>query len=73
MAFRLALFLIGFGFSVLGGVSCIMYLNVLTAGWTLKEYIAFILERSECYLFIIGFVLMAVSLYFPGKWKVEKI
>lgn len=73
MAFRLALFLIGFGLTVLGGVSCIMYLNLLTAGWTLKEYASFIIGRSECYLLIIGFVLMAISIYFPSKWKVEKI
>ncbi|WP_338753556.1 hypothetical protein [Bacillus sp. FJAT-52991] len=73
MTFRIALFLIGFGFAVLGGVSCIMYLNLLTAGWTLKEYLTFILDRSECHLFIIGFVLMAISIYFPSKWKVEKI
>ncbi|WP_100330580.1 hypothetical protein [Bacillus xiapuensis] len=67
MAIRLTVFLVGFGLAVLGGVSCIMYLNLLTTGMSLGEYIGFITSRSECYLLAAGFVLMAVSIYYPSK------
>ncbi|KAB7704984.1 hypothetical protein F9802_15600 [Bacillus aerolatus] len=67
MAIRLVAFLTGFGLSILGGVSCIMYLNLLAAGFTIREYIQFILERTECYLLVAGFLMMTVSIYFPTR------
>lgn len=67
MAIRLVVFLTGFGLSILGGVSCIMYLNLLTAGFTVEEYIRFISERAECYLLAAGIVMMTIAIYFPTR------
>ncbi|MFK2825820.1 hypothetical protein QYG89_09070 [Bacillus sp. B190/17] len=67
MAIRLVIFLTGFGLSVLGGVSCIMYLNLLAAGLTVQGYIDFILERTECYLLAAGIVMMTAAIYFPTR------
>ena len=67
MALRLVAFLIGFGLSILGGVSCIMYLNLLTAGFTIQEYFEFVFERTECYLLAAGVLMMTAAIYFPTR------
>ncbi|GLY11296.1 hypothetical protein [Bacillus badius] len=67
MALRLVAFLIGFGWSILGGVSCIMYLNLLTAGFSIGEYVQFVSERVECYLLAAGIFMMTVAIYFPTR------
>ncbi|PWU67737.1 hypothetical protein DLJ74_14890 [Gracilibacillus dipsosauri] len=56
------IFLIGFGFSVSGGMSLILYLNFIPAGLTLYDYIALIQTKVECYFFIIGLILMGLSI-----------
>ncbi|MBU5267501.1 hypothetical protein [Virgibacillus proomii] len=56
------LFLIGFGFSVMGGVTIIGYMNFLPAGLSWGEYFSFIVSRVECYFLIVGFILMSISL-----------
>jgi hypothetical protein len=64
---RIFLYLVGFGFSVVGGMMIITYLNIMTPerGWS--EYFFYICTRSECYLFPIGILLMWGSLYFPVR------
>ncbi|KKB38130.1 hypothetical protein QY97_03505 [Bacillus thermotolerans] len=44
-----------------------MYLNLLETGFTMKEYIQFISNQTECYLFIAGLVMMTISIYFPTR------
>lgn len=65
MVFRIFLFLIGFGFSVAGGVSTIAYLNLLTIGKDIREYLLFVSQRIECYLLPIGMIIIWISIYFP--------
>ncbi|MCZ0703924.1 hypothetical protein OWO01_11950 [Natronobacillus azotifigens] len=59
--FYATLFLIGFGLSVAGGVTIILYLNLIPAGLSWQGYVMFIFSRSECYLFFIGVILIAIS------------
>ncbi|WP_246938611.1 hypothetical protein [Bacillus pinisoli] len=66
MVFRLLFFLIGFGISVAGGVSTIAYLNLLTHGHGLYEYLLFISMRIECYLLPLGVSFIWLSLYLPN-------
>jgi hypothetical protein len=66
MAFRLFLFLIGFGTAVAGGVSTIAYLNLLTTGHGFVEYLMFITGRVECYLFPIGVSIIGLSIFIPS-------
>ncbi len=35
----------------------IIYINLLTFGYTIKEYIIFLLKRYECYLLPIGLII----------------
>ncbi|KXG10167.1 hypothetical protein PNH38_15445 [Anoxybacillus rupiensis] len=64
---RVFIYLLGFGFSVIGGVTSIAYLNLITPerGWI--NYFQFISTRMECYLLPIGMIVMWFSLYFPDQ------
>ncbi|OMP67099.1 hypothetical protein [Domibacillus epiphyticus] len=59
---RFMMFLTGFGFAVAGGVSFIMYFNLLAAGMTWAEYASFTARRPECYLFFIGWMFIFFGL-----------
>lgn len=67
MIIRIFLLLTGFGLAVLGGISTVAYLNLLTTGYTMMEYLEFIKSRVECYLFLVGMLIIWLSIYFPGK------
>ncbi|OLN23834.1 hypothetical protein BTO30_02510 [Domibacillus antri] len=59
---RFFIFLTGFGFAVTGGVSFIMYFNLLAAGMTWPDYASFTLRRPECNLFFVGWILIFFGL-----------
>ncbi|WP_386055911.1 hypothetical protein [Thalassobacillus hwangdonensis] len=61
------IFLIGFGFTVTGGTSLIGYMNLLPAGMSWQEYVIFIQSRMECWLFLIGLLLMLLSTLKIGR------
>lgn len=65
MAFRLFLYLTGFGVAVAGGISTVAYLNYLTIGHTFIEYLAFISTRVECHMLPVGIILIWFSIYLP--------
>lgn len=69
MIFRFFLLFVGFGLSVIGGISIIAYLNLVTAGYSFIDYLKFIVIRVEFHLFIIGFIMIAVSIYIPISRK----
>ena len=58
--------LTGFGLSVIGGISTIAYLNLLTTGFEFIDYLYYIGTHMECLLLPLGILLIWVSLYFPG-------
>jgi hypothetical protein len=66
LIFRLFIFLTGFGLAVVGGVSTIAYLNLITTGHNFGEYLSFISRRAECYMLPLGVLLFAVSVYSPA-------
>jgi hypothetical protein len=65
MIFRLFVLTIGFGLAVSGGISTIAYLNMITAGHGVDEYLAFISRRVECYLLPAGISIIWLSIYWP--------
>lgn len=67
MIFRFFILLIGFGLAVSGGVSIIAYLNYVTAGYTFVYYLKFIAVRVEFHLFLIGLIMIVVSIYTPNS------
>ncbi|GEL76887.1 hypothetical protein [Tenuibacillus multivorans] len=57
------IFLIGFGFTCVGGVSIIGYLNFIPVGMGLFDFLIFIYKRPECYLLPSGLLLMFLAMY----------
>lgn len=72
MIFRLFILVIGFGLAVSGGISTIAYLNMITTGHGVDEYLAFISKRVECYLLPGGIGIIWLSIYWPEHYKEEK-
>ncbi|WP_096189395.1 hypothetical protein [Evansella halocellulosilytica] len=66
---RFVFLFIGFGLAVIGGVSLVAYLNLLTVGYTVIEYLLFLLGRIEFYVFIIGLLIVWGMLYLPIRMK----
>lgn len=63
---RIILFLIGFGFTVIGFTFIITYLNLTTMGYSVLDYLKFILRRFECVLAFIGIIFLNIALYKKG-------
>ena len=53
---------------VIGETFLILYFNLFTFGYTIKEYLIFIFSKIECYLFFIGLLIEIVVLW-KGKSK----
>ena len=66
MITRITTFLIGFGLSTIGFMFIISYLNIMTIGYNLLEYVNFIIRRPECLIGPIGLLMSFVSIYMPG-------
>ncbi len=66
---RFFFFLVGFGFTLIGSIYIIIYLNLTTIGYNFLEYVNFIIRRPECLIFIIGIILIVLSL--PREEKDE--
>lgn len=64
---RLLFFLLGFGFSVIGFMFDIIYLNLIPIGYSYLEYFLFILKRPECVLGVIGFIILNISIFYKEK------
>ena len=59
---RILFFLVGFGLSIIGSIYLICYLNLLTIGYNFFDYVKFITRRVECYYFIIGMIIMIITI-----------
>ncbi|WP_279326002.1 hypothetical protein [Bacillus sp. FJAT-47783] len=70
--FRIFFYLIGFGLTISGGVSCIAYLNIIVAGKSFSDYLSFIAKRTECHLLIIGLFIIWASVLYPFSKSEEK-
>ncbi len=51
---RFFFFLLGFGLMVVGSTYIITYLNLLTMGYSIGDYLGFIFSRVECIFVLIG-------------------
>lgn len=60
------LFLIGFGLAIIGSMYIILYLNYLTIGYTFLKYLKLISLRFECWLFIIGLLIITLVIFRKG-------
>ena len=71
MLVRVFWFLTVFGLSVIGCVYIISYLNLLTIGYNFLEYVNFISRQLECQYFILGIILMLLTIFISGGDKNE--
>ncbi len=63
---RIFFFLLGFGLMTVGFVYIILYLNLLTIGYSFLNYVNFIIRRIECYFSLIGLIIINLSIYIKG-------
>lgn len=64
---RVVFFLIGFGLMTIGCSYIITYLNLFSFGYTLEEYLKYVLTRYECYYSVIGLLLITITIYYKGE------
>ena len=64
---RTLLFLLGFGLTVIGFMYIILYLNLLTMGYSVVDYIMFVLKRRECIYDIIGLIIITITIFCKGE------
>ena len=63
---RLFIFLIGFGFSIIGFVYIISYLNLLSLGYNFLEYVKFIISKPICLIGPIGIITVFCTIFIGG-------
>ena len=66
MIARIITFLFGYAFALIGLIYIISYLNILSLGYNFLFYVNFIIRRIECIYFIVGIILITLSIYLPG-------
>ncbi|QHS24404.1 hypothetical protein GWK91_01335 [Virgibacillus sp. MSP4-1] len=57
-------FFVGFGLTVAGGVSLIIYLNIIPVGLGFVDYLIFIKDKPESYLLLVGVLIITCSCFF---------
>ena len=57
---KFILFLFSFGMCVVGFTYIILYLNLLSIGYSFNDYLVFILTRFECLISIIGLIMISI-------------
>ena len=60
-------FMIGISFMIIGMSYIIVYSNLLAFGYSMKEYILYIITRYECWYFMIGFIIITILIFRKGK------
>lgn len=63
---RIFFFLLGFGLTVVGFTYMILYMNLFSLGYTMEEYLVFILKQPECLFSIIGLFLITFTIFKKG-------
>ena len=57
---KIILYIISFIMMVIGLTFIILYINLLSFGYNIFEYINFIFTNYECYFFYIGFIIFII-------------
>lgn len=73
MISRVFLFLFGFILMSIGFMYMIIYLNLLSFGYSFSEYLIYIFTQVECLLVIVGFIIVLFSLFRKEKKHVKRV
>lgn len=68
---RLFFFFVGFCFLVVGATDFILYLNLFTMGYSLKEFVRFVLLGYPGILLSLGLVFVLLAIFKRKKGKNE--
>ena len=60
---KIFIYILSFLLMLKGITTILLYINLFNFGYTLKEYILYILKLKEFYFFIIGFILFNINIY----------
>ena len=71
MFFRIIIFLLGILFTITGMTSLILYLNLLSFGYTFLEYVNFIIRKFECISLFIGLIIIWISISYRRKNEIH--
>ena len=71
MFLRIIIFLLGIIFTVIGMVCLILYLNLLTFGYSFLEYVNFIIRKIECISLLIGLIIIWLSISYRRKNEIH--
>lgn len=70
MITKIMIMLIAALFMIIGLTYIIIYINLFAFGYTIKEYLSFILKQPSCWLYIIGLLTEIIIVYtWKGKRK----
>lgn len=73
MITKFIFFAIGFSLMIIGMSYIIVYSNLITFGYSIKEYLLYLLTRYECWYFIIGLIIIIILIFRKGKNSVKRI
>lgn len=71
MFFRIICFFMGILFTVTGFVNLILYLNLLSIGYSFFEYVNFIIRRIEVLSLFIGMFMIFISIFYRRKNEIH--
>ena len=71
MFFRIICFFMGILFTVTGFVDLILYLNLLSIGYSFLEYVNFIIRRIEVLSLFIGMFMIFISIFYRRKNEIH--
>lgn len=69
--FRILLYILGIILTSIGLFFIIIYLNLLTIGYSFSDYVNFIIRRPEFYYLIVGFIILTLTIILSGGEKYE--
>jgi len=69
MIARVLVMFFGYILMVLGITYILIYMNLFTFGYTIKEYLLFLFTRYECYFLLVGFMIEVICLVYRKDAK----
>lgn len=63
---RIFFFLLGFGLTVVGFTYIILYMNLFSLGYTMREYLLFLIKQPECLFSVIGLLIITLTIFRKG-------
>ena len=67
--YRILLYIVGVFLTSLGMVYITIKSSLFTMGYSLEEYIHYIIKQKEVYLLPIGLLIVGFTTYFDKTWK----